>query len=333
MSELNIAIQFILIVVLLVVALYLLKLSKALRKEKRIANFTIDAITDKPMSFFDKIANFYAKIISNLSKVLKKSAVFTKYSEKYEKYVDQTKRIRTDKMDYISTKIVISLLACFITIISDVLRLKVISPLQLLLALLIGFFIPDIFLAIDYKRKQHQMENDLLKAVIIMNNAFKSGRSIMQSVALVSTELTGPIAEEFKKMSIDLTYGLDIETVFERFSSRVRLEEVKYMSSSLVILNKTGGNIVNIFSSIEKGFFDRKKLNDELKSTTALSSLVFKVLVAMPFLIFLVIYILNPHYFDSFITTVIGKIILVIILAIYILYILIVRKIMSLKEW
>lgn len=172
MSELNIAIQFILIVVLLVVALYLLKLSKALRKEKRIANFTIDAITDKPMSFFDKIANFYAKIISNLSKVLKKSAVFTKYSEKYEKYVDQTKRIRTDKMDYISTKIVISLLACFITIISDVLRLKVISPLQLLLALLIGFFIPDIFLAIDYKRKQHQMENDLLKAVIIMNNAF-----------------------------------------------------------------------------------------------------------------------------------------------------------------
>lgn len=79
MSELNIAIQFILIVVLLVVALYLLKLSKALRKEKRIANFTIDAITDKPMSFFDKIANFYAKIISNLSKVLKKSAVFTKY--------------------------------------------------------------------------------------------------------------------------------------------------------------------------------------------------------------------------------------------------------------
>ena len=63
-------------------------------------------------------------------------------------------------------------------------------------------------------------------------------------------------SEEFKKMYIDLTYGLELDVVFDRLSNRIKLDETKYMASSLVILNKTGGNIVKVFSSIERSFFE-----------------------------------------------------------------------------
>lgn len=155
----------------------------------------------------------------------------------------------------------------------------------------------------------------------------------MQAVELVAKELTGPISDEFKKMFIDLTYGLELELVFERFSKRVKLDEVKYMSSSLIILNKTGGNIIKVFSSIEKGFFDRKKLKDELHSVTALSNFVFKILIAVPLVIFIIIYALNPSYFVPLYTTTLGKVILVLVLAIYLLYIVIVKKVTKMKEW
>ena len=138
--------------------------------------------------------------------------------------------------------------------------------------------------------------------------------------------------EEFKKMYIDLTYGLELDVVFDRLSSRIKLDETKYMASSLVILNKTGGNIVKVFSSIERSFFERKKLNDELKSVTALSSFVFKILVAIPFIIFIMIYILNPSYFAPLVTTIIGKILLIIILLIYVLYIVIVRRLIRIRD-
>ena len=154
----------------------------------------------------------------------------------------------------------------------------------------------------------------------------------MQAVEIVSKELDGPISEEFKKMYIDLTYGLDLEVVFERLSNRIKLEETKYMASSLVILNKTGGNVIEVFSSIEKSFFERKKLNDELKATTALSSFVFKILVTIPFIIFTMIYILNPNYFTPLVTTNLGKVLLIIILLIYVLYIVIVKKLIKLKD-
>ena len=332
-SILFIIVQFLLIFGLLFIAILLLKFRKVLELERRITRFSTLSITDKPLSFFDYFSLKYNRLITRISKNLSKSKVLVNYSKRYDKYLDRTKIIRDKAMDILANKILISLIALAITIISDVLRGQSLNAFQVIIAFLAGFFIPDIFLIIGNKRKQKQIENDLFKAVLIMSNAFKSGRSIMQAVEIVSEELDGPISEEFKKMYIDLTYGLDLDVVFERLSSRIKLEETKYMASSLVILNKTGGNIVKVFSSIERSFFERKKLNDELKSVTALSNFVFKILVAIPFIIFIMIYILNPGYFAPFVTTLIGKIMLIVILTIYVLYIVIVRKLIRIKEW
>lgn len=327
-----ISIQFLLILGLVFIVIMLFKAKNSYALEKRITRFSIESITDKPLSFFDNFYIKYNSLIRKISNFLEKSKLIVKYSERYDKYIDKTKKIRNKSLDIVSSKILISLGAVILTIISDVLRRQSISGIQILLVLVIGFFIPDIFYKLLHKKKQKQIENDFFKAILIMSNAFKSGRSIMQAVEIVYKELDGPVSDEFKKMYIDLTYGLDLETVFERLSNRIKLEETKYLASSLVILNKTGGNVIKVFSSIERSFFERKKLQDELKSVTALSSFVFKILVAIPFIIFFMIYILNPGYFTPFINTAIGRIILILILLIYTVYILIVKKLIKIRE-
>lgn len=332
MENLFTVVQFLLIIGLLGVVVYIIKFKKTLALEKRITRFSTISLTDRPLSFFDKLNSKYNYLINKITKILSKSKILAKYSLRYDKYLDKTKVIRDKSMDIVSSKVLVSLIAFVITLISDVLRGQSFTLFQIILSLIVGFFIPDVFLVIKQKRKQKQIEEDLFKAVLIMSNAFKSGRSIMQAVEIVYEELDGPISEEFKKMYIDLTYGLELDVVFDRLSSRIKLDETKYMASSLVILNKTGGNIVKVFSSIERSFFERKKLNDELKSVTALSSFVFKILVAIPFIIFIMIYILNPSYFAPLVTTIIGKILLIIILLIYVLYIVIVRRLIRIRD-
>lgn len=85
----------------------------------------------------------------------------------------------------------------------------------LLLIVVISFFIYDIYLKILYKKRRLIIENDLLSAIIIMNNAFKSGLNIMQAVDVVKNELNGPIQDEFKRISTDISYGLTLETVLK----------------------------------------------------------------------------------------------------------------------
>ena len=162
-----------------------------------------------------------------------------------------------------------------------------------------------------------------------MNNAFKSGRSITQAIDIVSKEIKGEIGKEFSKMSLELAYGLGIDTVFKRFAERIKLDEVNYLTASLTILNKTGGNIIEVFSSIEKTLFNKKKLRLELKSLTSSSRIIVYVLFTVPFLFVLFISIISPGYFSPFITTSIGRIILTIIIIYYIIFVIAVRKIMK----
>lgn len=323
-------IEGIIIGFIILLIIFVLLAKRSFDIEKRITRFSISSITDRPVSFFDRFYIRYDNVIDKISNVLSGSKTIVNYSKTYDKYLDSDKEI--NGLYIISSKLLIVIVALIVTIISDVLRRHQISVLQIIVTVLFGFFIPDIFLLINYKKKQKQIENDLFKAVIIMSNAFKSGRSIMQAVKIVSDELDGPIGDEFKKVYIDLTYGLDLEVVFERLSSRINLPETKYMASSLVILNKTGGNVVKVFSSIEKSFFERKKLNDELKSVTALSNFVFKILVTIPFIIFAMIYILNPTYFSPLVSSPMGKLVLTIIIILYVLYIVIVKRVIKIRE-
>ena len=306
-----------------------------LRREKlskRLNNYTINNDIDSN-SFFDIIQNTYIKWRSMLSNRLKKSKSLVNYSLKYEKFIDKNKPGAMDKMDYVSTKFILSLLAIIILIISDVIQNREINFLQIFVAFSLGFFSLDIFLFSKRRYVNYLMENDLLKAITIMNNSFKSGRSIYETIHIVATEIDGPLKEEFILMERDLDYGLEIETVFQRFNKRVNLKEVGYITTSLTILNKTGGNIVSVFSSIEKTVFNNKKLQDELRNLSAASKALYRLLVVIPLIFILIIYILDPTYFMPLFSTPLGLVIISIIIIIYISYIIIVKKIIKLKEY
>ena len=162
-----------------------------------------------------------------------------------------------------------------------------------------------------------------------MNNAFKSGRSIIQAIDVVASEMKGRMSKEFKKMSLELSYGLEIDTVFKRFEERTQLEEVSYLTASLTILNKTGGNIIEVFDSIEKTMFNKKTLRLELKSLTASSRIIVYALFTVPFLFVIFISIISPGYFMPFIDNHLGRILLIIMVIYYLIFVYTVRKIMK----
>ena len=153
-----------------------------------------------------------------------------------------------------------------------------------------------------------------------MNNAFSSGKNIMQAIMMVKTELDGPIQDEFEKIYLDITYGLSLDVVFKRFYERVKIEDVQYITTSLTLLNKTGGDIIRVFSRLEKSILERKNLRSELKSLTSSSRFVFKFLVFLPFIFAAIIFILNPTYFSPLVSSSLGIFMFVIILLLYVLY-------------
>ena len=309
--------------------MYMLLINKySLDFDKRFGEYTISYNKNTETPYFEKMYKKIWIIIKKISKILSKSKVLNDYGNRYNKYLSNDDENKKTGMDYVSIKLILSIFLVLIYIVSSILRNNF-NILFLLLIFIGSFFLLDIYYIINYKKRRRLIENDLLNAIIIMNNAFKSGMNIMQAISIVESELTGPIKDEFRKINIDIKYGLSLETVFDRFYNRVKIEDIKYISSSLSLINKTGGNIVRVFSAIEKNFYDKKKIRDEMNSLTSSSTFMFRLLVFMPILLVLIILVLNKDYFLPLINTNIGRVIILLILILYTMYIIVVKKVMK----
>lgn len=323
--------QMILIFVILTFVLQFMKINRAVTLEKRISKYTVEPINGKADSIFDKLTKNYEGAIASLNSILSHSHVLKDYSKKYNKYIEYSSLGKFNPMSFISMKILIITGLLLLVVFSNLLRYSDFTFFQFFSSFCVGFFLPDIVLFIKQKRREKQIDEDMIKAIIIMNSAFKSGRTTIQAIEIVKNELSGPIGEEFKKMYIDISFGLSLDVVFQRFSKRIDNDDAKYISASLTILNKTGGDIVKVFSSIEKSLFDRRKIRNELKSLTASSEVMFKLLTIAPFVISLVIFILNPSYFNPLFSTTPGLIVLGLIILIFIMYIYFIKRMMKIR--
>ena len=232
-------------------------------------------------------------------------------------------------MDFVSRKLLLALVFILVVLIFNIFRNKNCSLIQVIIAFVIGFYFLDLLLLSYNRILKKEKENDLLKAITIMNNSFKSGKSIMQAIDIVASELDSSLGLEFRRMYIDLTYGLSLEVVFKRFEERVQLDEVKYITTSLTILNNTGGDIIKVFESVEKTFFNTKKLKDELKNLTASSKFLYYILLSVPIVFILVIFVLDSSYFTPLFNSILGILIIAISLVIYFTYFIIIRKLLK----
>lgn len=318
------------IIALLVCLVLVMRYRNAIKIENRISKFSVDALNNDDISLFDKVYAFINKYIKKKSLLFSKFVFLKKYSKFFEKYTVIYNKDLTS-MDFVSIKATFAGLVTLTGIISYALKFQFLSPYMWIVPFIAGLVIIDIYWAIKYKIYRDKIENDLLQAIIIMNNAFKSGRSISQAVELVTTELTGPIAKEFSKIYVELSFGLDLNTVFKRFSDRIKIEEALYLTTSLTILNKTGGNIVKVFSAIERSLFNKKKLKLELNAITSSSKIIKNVLFVVPVAFFMLISLMDNTYFKTFFSSELGITLLVIILLIYAVYVYVVNKIMKVR--
>ncbi len=322
-------IQIIIMIVLFCIIILLLRQRKAIEYERRIARYSISPLEYKDKSFADIVYDKYYKEVTKLSKTLNRSKFITKKSLKYEKYLGYLPNFEV--IDFISNKIIISIIYIIITIFSITLQTRVVTILELIINLTIGYYLLDIYLYYRQKYMKKVIEKQVLKAVIVMNNAFKAGKSTMQAIYIASQELAPPLNYEFKRMYNEMQYGLSIDVVFDRLSKRVDNEAIQYLASSLIILNKTGGNIIKVFSSIERTLFDNQKLNEELKNLTASSNIIVKILLCIPFIFTFLIFILSPTYFNPLFESPLGHIVILLIILIFISYIWFLQKIMKVK--
>jgi tight adherence protein B len=181
------------------------------------------------------------------------------------------------------------------------------------------------------KRRLKHFAEQLPDALEMMSRSLRAGQSIGFGFNMVSTEMPMPIAKEFGRVFEEQNLGIPLEESLEALTQRIPNLDLKFFATAVVLQRQTGGDLAEILDKIGSLVRDRFRIWGQVQALTGEGRLSGVVLLALPFVLFVAVYQLNPGYLMVLFTDPLGTKMLVGAIIMQLIGALVIRKIVNIK--
>lgn len=194
---------------------------------------------------------------------------------------------------------------------------------------LAGFVLPGTYLNMKRKARITKFNNQLAEFLTLLVNALRAGQSFLQGIEHASRESPEPIKSEFAQLLRETNLGLPVESAFQNLSHRVPSGDLEIATSAFIIQKTTGGNLADVMEKVAETIRERVKLQGQIRVLTAQGILSGTLVGALPFVLGVVLYMMNPSYISLLWTTEIGRYLLIGALVLQTLGVVAIKKIVT----
>ncbi len=173
-----------------------------------------------------------------------------------------------------------------------------------------GLLLPGMFLNMRRKSRINLFNIQLAEFLTLLVNALRSGQSFLQGIDHASRESPEPIKSEFALLLQETNLGLPIETAFENLAHRVPSKDLEITTTAFIIQKSVGGNLAEVMEKVAETIRERVKLQGQIRVLTAQGILSGTLVGALPFVLGIVLYGMNPGYISMLWTTETGRFLL-----------------------
>jgi tight adherence protein B len=155
-------------------------------------------------------------------------------------------------------------------------------------------------------RRLVRIEEQLPEAADFIARALRAGHSFTNVLQIVGTELSEPLAGEFRIAREEINYGVPMSEALHNMADRIPLTDLRYLIIAVLIQRESGGNLAEILGNISQIIRGRLKLAGQVRVLSAEGRMSAMILGALPFLVALGMMVLNPKYIGLLWTDPIG---------------------------
>jgi len=200
-----------------------------------------------------------------------------------------------------------------------------------IIGLIIGFKLPIMYVNKVRKSRAKKINSQLPVALSVLANGLRAGLSFNQSMAIVAKEMDAPISDDFNKVVHDNVLGKEMDEALKDFAEKADDEDVEILVTAVLIQRQVGGNLSEILDTIANTIRERVKLRGDIRSMTAQAKLSAWIIGAIPFVIVIILFLLNKDFVMPLFTTLIGNVLLGVALSMQAIGIFILVKILNVK--
>lgn len=173
-----------------------------------------------------------------------------------------------------------------------------------LLALGVGLFagagLPHFVVGYFIKRRLNQFNAKFPDAIELLVRGLRSGLPVAETLAVVASEVPGPVGAEFRGVVERIKIGKTMEESLQETADKLGTPEFQFFVITLAIQRETGGNLAETLSNLADVLRKRAQMKLKIKAMSSESKASAYIVGALPFLVFIMIYWLNPAYIGGF---------------------------------
>jgi tight adherence protein B len=175
-------------------------------------------------------------------------------------------------------------------------------PLSLGVGLLFGAGFPHMMVNYFVGKRTGAFTSKFPDAIELLVRGLRSGLPVTETLGVVATEVPGPVGEEFKLVTERIRIGRTMEEALQETADRLNTAEFNFFVITLAIQRETGGNLAETLSNLADVLRKRAQMKLKIRAMSSESKASAYIVGSLPFLVFTMIWWINPKYLGGFFT-------------------------------
>lgn len=202
--------------------------------------------------------------------------------------------IKLRPAEYIAAMVASSLAAGFVGMVLGG------SIILAILGLIVGPFIPGIYVKSAEGRRLKKFDSQLGDMLNLTVNGLRAGYSTLQAMEAVSRELPAPVSEEFRRVVQEMQLGIPMEEALDHLLRRISSEDLDLVITAINVQREVGGNLAEILDTISFTIRERVRIKGEISALTAQGRATAWVISALPIALTVLLFVVNREYIMEF---------------------------------
>ena len=206
------------------------------------------------------------------------------------------------------------------------------QPLAFLLGIvagLVGYMLPAFYVRTRITRQARKFNDQLADMLTMVANSLRAGFGLLQGLDLAAEQSQPPMSTELRHLLRDTRMGASIETALESMGQRVGSYDLDVIITAILIQRSVGSNLSEVLEKVAHTIRERARIQGEINTLTAQKKLSGVVIGLMPPAVVLFMLSVNFDYMSALFTDPLGRLLLVVAIALDIVGILIIKRIVS----
>jgi tight adherence protein B len=205
------------------------------------------------------------------------------------------------------------------------------GPLGAVLFMLTGLGVPLLVLRIAALRRRKAFDRQLPDVLSTIASTLRAGHGLRPAIRAIADDGSPPASEEFGRVLGEERLGRPLDQALTGMCERIGSPDLEYVATAVNVQSQVGGSLAGLFDTLSDTVRERQRHARKVRALTSMGRMSAGILISLPFVLTLLLTVINRSYMAPLFTTSVGHVLIVFCLVSMIVGGLILKRIVSVE--